>query len=89
MKNSITIKNAFSWFLMILFINLDIMNLILIHPVPGIFYILFSFLYFPPLAALAAKRLGFSIPYILKIIAAFILLWGTLAVGDLAELYGF
>lgn len=89
MKNTVTLKNTLSWFLMILFISLGFMNLILIHPVPGIFYILFSLLYFPPLAALAANRLGFSIPYILKIIAAFIILWGTLAVGDLAEMYGF
>lgn len=82
------IKDLLNWFLMILFIIIGIMNLVLIHPVPGFFYVVVSLFYCPPIVAIAKHRLGFSIPYLIKLIAAFVILWGTLAVGDLAEMYG-
>ena len=88
MSNYLTIKDLLNWFLMILFIIIGIMNLVSVHPVPGIFYIVVSFFYCPPIGAIVKKSLGFSIPYFIKIIAAFVLLWATLAVGDLAEIYG-
>jgi len=74
--------------LMILFIIIGIMNLVLIHIVPGIFYIVVSLFYCPPIGAIGKQRLGFSIPYLIKIIAAFVILWATLAVTDLADMYG-
>jgi len=87
MNASLTIKDLLSWFLMILFIIIGIMNLVLIHPVPGSFYIMVSLFYYPPIGATARQHLGFSIPYLIKIMAAFVILWATLAVGDLAEMY--
>ena len=88
MNKALTIKDLFSWFLMILFIIIGVMNLFLIHPVPGILYIVVSLLYCPPVGALAKQLLGFFIPYIIKIIVAFVILWATLAVGELVEIYG-
>ncbi len=87
MINALTTKDLFSWFLMILFIIIGIMNLVLIHPAPGIFYIVVSLFYCPPIGALAKQRMCFSIPYFIKIIAAFLILWATLAIGDLADIY--
>ena len=73
---------------MLLFFIIGIMNLVLIHLVPGFFYIVVSLFYCPPIGAIGKQRLGFSIAYLIKIIAAFVILWATLAVGDLAEMYG-
>ncbi len=87
MTQSIQIKDIFSWFLMILFITIGILNLIYIHPVPFVFYLVLSLFYCPPLGKLTRKYVGFSIPYIVKIIVAFVILWATLAVGDLMEYY--
>ena len=88
MNTSLTIKDLLSWFLMILFIIIGIMNLVLIHPVPGIIYLVVSLFYCPPIGTMAKQRLGLASPYFIKIIAAFVILWATLAVGDLAEMYG-
>ena len=77
-----------SWTFGILFIVIGLLNAFLVHIVPGIFYLLLSFVYFPPAIALVRKRLGFSIPFAIRIILGLVILWGTLAVGDLAEMFG-
>lgn len=77
-----------NWVFTLLFLILGVMNLILVHPVPGIFYILFSCIYVPPINAFLKNKTGISIPLWMKIVLALIILWGTLAVGDLAEMYG-
>lgn len=77
-----------NWVLTLVFLILGIMNFILVHPVPGTFYILFSFVFPPPVNSYLKKKTGFSIPLWLKFFLAFLILWGTLAVGDLAEMYG-
>ncbi|WP_133548559.1 hypothetical protein [Salegentibacter sp. 24] len=64
------------------------MNLIQVHPVPGIFYILFSGIFAPPLTTRLKYKTGWVIPFWMKIVIGLIVLWGTLAVGDLAEIYG-
>ena len=77
-----------SWTFCIVFIALGLLNLFLVHPVPGVFYLLLSLVYFPQTNVLFKKWFGFSIPLIVKIILGLVILWGTLAVGDLAEMYG-
>lgn len=76
------------WFFFLIFLALGLMNLIVVHPVPGIFYILYSFIFLPPINTLLKKKTGLVFPLWIKVILALIILWGTLAVGDLAELYG-
>lgn len=83
-KNSKSWK-LISWAFGLLFLLIGILNLILIHPVPGIFYVVVSLFYLPPISMAIEKRLGFSIPVWLKIAFALLLLWATLAVGDLME----
>jgi len=81
------IANIISWLLVAIFFVIGALNAFLIHPVPGIFYILLSVLYLPPINTLIQKKLNFSIPLVIKIIFGLIILWGTLAVGDLMELF--
>lgn len=77
------------WLFVLVFFALGILNLVFVHPVPGIFYLILAVFYLPSTEAYLRKNLGFGIPVLLKIIMAFVVLWATLAVGDLAEMYGF
>jgi len=60
----------------------------LVHPVPGVFYLILSFVYFPPANAILKERFGFSIPLVVKIVLGLVIVWFTLGVSDLAELFG-
>lgn len=88
MMARLSISNFVSWVLATIFLVLGVMNLIYVHPVPGIFYILFSCFFAPPFNTLLKLKTGWVIPLWIKIILGSIILWGTLAVGDLAEMYG-
>jgi hypothetical protein len=81
-------SNIISWIFGVAFFVIGVLNAFLVHPVPGVFYLLLSFVYFPPANVLFKKRFGFSIPLVVKIILGLVVLWGTLAVGDLAEMFG-
>jgi hypothetical protein len=83
------LKDIFFYFLMLIFIMLGIMNIIEVSIYPGVAYLIISLIYCPPLGNILQRYLAIKVPYWLKTIIAFIVLWGTLAVGDLAELHGF
>jgi hypothetical protein len=76
------------WVFGALFIVTGILNLILVHPVPGIFYLLLSLLYFPIADTLSKRIAGLVMPLWVKVVLGLVVLWGTLAVGDLAEILG-
>ena len=81
-------SNIVGWAFAILFIVIGILNLFLVHPVPGVFYLVLSLIYIPRVNALLKRKLGFTIPLFAKVILGLVVLWGTLAVGDLAEMAG-
>ncbi len=87
MKNKSSYSNIVSWIFVVLFFILGVLNLIFIHPVPGIFYLLLSLIYLPSTSAFLKKKFGFSIPFVVKIILGLVILWATLAVGDLMEMF--
>ncbi len=87
MTGTLEIKDILSWFLMVVFVLLGVLNIIYIHVVPGIFYLMLSLLYCPPLGDSVRAKIGIAIPYWLKIIIALLILLTTLAVGDLVEYY--
>ena len=80
--------NLISWVFCIVFIAIGVLNLFLVHPVPGIFYLLLSLIYFPFVNVALKKKFGFSIPLVVRVILGIVVLWATLAVGDLAEMFG-
>lgn len=88
MNNRSIFKNIISWIFGTLFFVIGVLNALWVHPVPGVFYLLLSFVYFPIINKIVRKKIGFSLPFVVKIILGFIVLWGTLAVGDLAEMFG-
>ena len=77
-----------SWIFGIAFFAIGVLNVFLVHPVPGVFYLLLSFVYFPPANAILKKRFDFSIPLAAKIILGLVIVWFTLGVSDLAEVFG-
>ncbi len=81
-------RNIISWIFGVIFFVTGILNAFLVHLVPGVFYLLLSFIYLPPANAILKKRFGFSIPFVAKIILGLFILWGTLAVGELVEILG-
>jgi hypothetical protein len=76
------------WIFGTIFLVVGILNAFLVHIVPGVVYIIISLFYFPPLANFINKKFPFSIPFVIKLVFALVLLWATLAVGDLAEILG-
>lgn len=84
-----TLQRAITLLFGLAFIATGVLNLVLVHPVPGIFYLLLSLLYFPFTDAFLRKKLGFTVPFAAKIMVGLAVFWGTLAVGDLAEILGF
>ena len=75
------------WVFGILFSIIGILNVILVHPVPGLFYIVLSLIYLPPISTLIEEKLSLSISTILKIILGIAVMWATLGVGDLMEIF--
>ncbi|HVG16471.1 MAG TPA: hypothetical protein VM935_15975, partial [Chitinophagaceae bacterium] len=49
----------------------------------GIFLMLLSFVYMPPVDDFIRNRLGFSTPLIAKIVLAIFIIWASLGVGEL------
>ena len=79
--------NIISWIVGLIFIFLGIMNLIYIHHIPGLIYLVLFPFYLPPTNEWIRKTVGFTIPLIPKMVLAFFILWYTLAVGELVELF--
>ena len=51
----------------------------------GIFLILLSFVYYPPVNVLIKNMIGFSIPMIAKILLGLFIIWASLGVGELFD----
>ena len=77
-----------SWLFSLVFLVIGVLNVFLVSVVPGVFYFLLSLIYIPQTNTFLSKKIGFTIPIIFKIIVGVVVLWGTLAVGDLAEVLG-
>ena len=72
----------------LVFVLLGIMNILWVHSLPGLFYLILASVYLTPLNDFITRKLGSSKSFYITIIFGFFVLWGTLAVGDLAETAG-
>ena len=86
MNNRPTIWTIAGWAFGLLVVTIGILNLILVHPVPGIAYLLISLIYFPPVNDFIRRKLGFGIPAVVKIILGIVLIMFTLGVSDLGDM---
>jgi len=87
MKNKPDSWDIISWIFGVGFFIIGVLNIIFVHIVPGSFYILLTFLYIPSTNTYFKKRFGLWIPIAVKIILGLIILWATLGVGDLMEMF--
>ena len=79
-------ENITSWIFGIIVFTIGVLNLFLVHPVPGIVFLLLSFLFIPLANNFLRKSFGFSIPFVVKIILGVIIIWFTLGVSDLGDM---
>ena len=85
MQGKLSIQNIISWALGLVVLTIGILNLLLIHPVPGIVGLCLSLLFFPPVNELLKKNFGFVIPFAVKIALALFIFWFTLGISDLGD----
>ncbi len=86
MEAEVRTSHIISWIFGTTVFAIGVLNMFLVHPVPGVIYLLLSFVYFPPANAILKKKFGFSIPLLLKIILGIVIIMFTLGVSDLGEM---
>jgi hypothetical protein len=74
------------WIFGILFFVIGVLNVFLVDIVPGVLYILLALLYFPRVTRFIENKIRFSIPSLALLLLGLLVLWGTLAVGELMEI---
>ena len=82
MKNKSKVRNVVSWIFGLILFIVGILNLILVHPVPGLIYLLLSFIYIPSTNEFLKSKFSFTIPFAVKIILFLLVMWYSLAVGE-------
>lgn len=86
MDSGTYIGDIISWMFGILALAIGIINTFWGNdPGYGIFIILLSFVYFPPVTVLIKKITCISIHYILKILLGIFILWSALGVAELGD----
>jgi len=86
MNNQSTIGNSISWIFAIIAFAIGLVNSFWGNDLGfGIFILLLSFVFFPPVTGVFRKRTGISIPIIVKILVAIFIIWASLGVGELFD----
>ncbi|MEX2233110.1 MAG: hypothetical protein WD824_13190 [Cyclobacteriaceae bacterium] len=85
-NNTSNVWNMISWLFGIAVFAIGVVNAFWGNdPGFGVFLILLSFVYFPPLTAILKKRTGLSIGPIVKIGLGIFIIWASLGVGELFD----
>lgn len=85
-ENHPFIEKTAGWIFGLAIFVAAIFNLVLVHPVPAIAYLLLSLLYLPPATEWLKKLTGLSIPLLLKLIIAVFIILFTFGVSDLGDM---
>lgn len=81
-----TIGTIISWLFGILVLVIGLINTIWGNdPGFGIFLVLLSLVYFPPVNVFIKKKFGFAIPLIARILLGLFIIWASLGVGELFD----
>ncbi|MBT8324520.1 MAG: hypothetical protein HKP45_05250 [Winogradskyella sp.] len=87
-EQSIAFKySGLYWMFTSLFLIIGILNFVYVHSVPGLFYTILALAYAPFFQKMIIRKIGFRISRWILIVLGLIILWATLAVGDLFELF--
>lgn len=86
MNATLNFGNAISWLFGLIVFALGIVNCFWGNdPGFGVFLLLLSFVYFPPVSSLVRQKTGYSINIILKVLLAIFIIWAALGVGELFD----
>ena len=86
MNNKFNVVNSISWLFGVAVFAIGVVNTFWENdPGFGVFLLLLSFVYFPPVNTIIRKWAGFSIPGIVKIILGVFVVWASLGVGELFD----
>lgn len=86
MKENVRTAPLINWIFGLPVFAIGVLNLFLVHPVPGIVGLLLSLVYFSPANAFLKERTGLSIPPAVKIILCVLVIWFTQGVSDLGDM---
>lgn len=86
MNNILNAGNIFSGIFAVMLIATGLLNIVLVHPVPGMAYLILSIVYFPRVNSLLKNSFGYSIHPLVKIILGIVLILFTLGVSDLGDM---
>ena len=84
MKQGITL--LLNWFVAVLFSTIGIVNCFVGNdPEFGVFILLLSLLFYPPLRLVFQQKTGWTIPSFVLIVLGLFVLWSSLGVGELLD----
>jgi hypothetical protein len=86
MDHKSIVWNIISWLFGVVVFAIGVINVFWGNdPGFGVFLVLLSFVYFPPLNIIFKEKTGFSIPAIVKFLLGIFILWASLGVGELFD----
>ena len=86
MLKNYRIIGVFNWIFSFILIIIGLLNIVLVHPVPGLIYLALSIIYLPPANSFIQTKWSLSIPNLIKIILAIVVFIFTLGVSDLGDM---
>ena len=85
-NNKSNVLNVINWLFGIAVLAVGVINTFWGNdPGFGVFLVLLSFVYFPPVNTILRKWIGFPIPLAVKIILGLFITWASLGVGELFD----
>lgn len=86
MNKTLNAGNFLSGFFALILFVVALLNMFLVHPVPGMIYLFLSVLYLPQADDVLWKRFVYPIPLAVKIILGIVIIMFTLGVSDLGDM---
>ena len=81
-----TLARSVDWLFGTVVLAIGLLNLVLVHPVPGLVFLAASLVYLPATDALVRRRFGVPVPPALKALLGLAIVWFTLGVSDLGDM---
>lgn len=83
MNNKLSILNVISWIFGIIFFAIGVVNTFWGNDQGfGVFVILLSLAYFPPIINNLTEKTNFKVPRIIKVLMGIFIIWAALGVGE-------
>ena len=77
---------AVDWLFGTVVATIGVLNLVFVHPAPGLVFLLASLVYLPATGAAFQRRFGLPLPVIPKVLLGLAIVWFTLGVSDLGDM---